>query len=141
MFEAMSRVLLSKKYGAKLEGKVELREEKCLLESSEKSLNVVRNDAIEGEKEHDSKAEVISLRREKGRYIENRRRIGLTMGSTFFRGKVGYRCWAEHMGGNVWKLPFDCFYFPWKHVAITSIMSKDRKLGVEGLRKKELSEK
>lgn len=85
MFEAMSRVLLSKRYGAKLEGKVKLREEKYFLESSEKSLNVVRNDAIEGKKEHDTKAEVISLRREKGRYIENRRRTSLIMGSTFFR--------------------------------------------------------
>lgn len=63
---------------------MKLREEKYFLESSEKSLNVVRNDAIEGKKEHDTKSEVIFLRREKGRYIENRR-TSLTMGSTFFR--------------------------------------------------------
>lgn len=61
------------------------------------------------------------------------------MGSTFFRGKVGYRCWVEHMGGNVWKLSFDYFYFPRKYVAIMSIMRKERKVGVKGLRKKKNS--
>lgn len=39
-----------KKYGTKLEGKVRLREEKCLLESSETTLNVVGNHTIEKKK-------------------------------------------------------------------------------------------
>lgn len=65
---------------------MELREEKCLLEFSETSLNVVGNDTIEKKKEHDSKSEAISLRRERGK--ENRRRIGLTWEVSFSEARL-----------------------------------------------------
>ena len=50
-----------------------------MLASSETSLNIVGNDAID--KKHNTEGKAICLRREKGRSIENKRGIGFSMGS------------------------------------------------------------
>ena len=81
-----------------------------MLASSETSLNIVGNDAID--KKHNTEGKAICLRREKGRSIENKRGIGFSMGSQDtdagwliqVQVKVG---WFTS-GGNVWKLSFDC---------------------------------
>lgn len=87
---------------------------------------------------HNAEAEAISLGKQKGKNIENKKEIGLSMGSTSFRGKVGYRSWEEDTGkdevwlvngGNVWRLSSDCFYFSMKYVTVMSIMSEEKKVG------------
>lgn len=76
-----------------------------------------------------------------------RRNSGKKRGRTSFRVKVGCGGCVQYTGmdesrlvangRNVQKFSSDCFYFSRNYVIFMSIMSKERKVSIEGLRRKE----